>query len=293
MCTNAQAATGSLDRDNYFPSLSDTNDFDRAFITVTDTSVTTVAVDTITVSVKAVGSNNEVSFVLKETGGTTSVFTTTGLAQPGQIGVGTNTGYAPDFQGGHLYPALGASTTGTTLGVTALNLKSFVSQNGGNATTSESGNLNVVSGDTLQLLFGGSTLDTAVVGFNGANNTTITFTKGATWGDTVAGPADAGTVVDNFIISLTDPDENLNPKMKDCIGFQDGFRAGLTGTASSRVQVEAINQSTGNTLSVGGVSVVARNIMLTETGNSTGIFTAAGKVYGSSTAASSTGQHIR
>ncbi|MBI2555915.1 MAG: hypothetical protein HYW13_00555, partial [Planctomycetes bacterium] len=73
--------------------------------------------------------------------------------------------------------------------------------------------------------------------------------------------------------------------MKDAIGFQDGFRLGLRGTASSRVQVEAIDQSTGNTLSVGGVSVVARQIMLTETGNSTGIFTAAGKVYGSSTAA--------
>ena len=157
VCTNAQAVTGSLDRDNYFPSLGDTNDFDRAFITVTDTSITTVAIDTITVTVKAVGSNNEVAFVLQETGGTTSVFTTTGKTQPGQIGVGTNTGYAPDFQGGHLYPALGANTTNTTLGVTALNLKSFVSQNGGNATTSENGNLNVVSGDTLQLLVGGST----------------------------------------------------------------------------------------------------------------------------------------
>ena len=206
VCTNAQAATGSFDRDAYLPSLSDTNDFDRAFITVTDTSVTTVAVDTITVSVKAVGSNNEVSFVLRETGGTTSVFTTSGLAQPGQIGVGTTSGYAPDFQGQHLYPALGASTTGTTLGVTALNLNDFKNQNGGNAATPEDGNLNVVSGDTLQLLFGGSTLDTAVVGRHGADNSTITFTKGATWGDTVAGPADATTVVNNFIISLTDPD---------------------------------------------------------------------------------------
>src|SRR3989339_1148977 len=93
VCTNAQAATGSLDRDNYLPPLSNTNDFDRAFIKVTDTSILTVAVDTIEVTVKAVPSNNEASFLLRETGGTTSVFTTTGLAQPGQIGVGTHTGY--------------------------------------------------------------------------------------------------------------------------------------------------------------------------------------------------------
>ena len=175
VCTNAQAATGTFDRSNYFPSLGDTNDFDRVFITVTDTSVTAVTTDTITVTVKAVPSNNEAAFVLKETGGSTTVFTTTGAAQPGQIGVGTNTGYAPDFQGRHLFPALGANTTNATLGVIALNLKSFVNPNGGSAVTPEDGNMNVVSGDTLQLLFGGSTLDTAVVGFNGTNNS-ITFT---------------------------------------------------------------------------------------------------------------------
>ena len=43
VCTNAQAATGSLDRDNYFPSYSDTNDYDRAWISVTDSSGNTTS----------------------------------------------------------------------------------------------------------------------------------------------------------------------------------------------------------------------------------------------------------
>src|SRR3989304_4178415 len=211
--TNAQAATGSFDRDKYLPSLNNTDDYDRAFLSVTDSSITTTSVDTITVSVKA--GTNVVDFILKETGGTTTVFTTTGLAQPGQIGVGTTSGYAPDFRGSPLFPALGVSTQSDTPGVAALNLKGFVVQNGGNATDGTSANLTVASGNTLQLLYGGSTLDTAVVGFNGENNSSITFTKGSAWGDSVTGPADAATVADNVIISLNEPDENLNPKMKD------------------------------------------------------------------------------
>src|SRR3972149_4345286 len=284
VCTNAQAATGSFDRDKYLPALSSTDDYDRAFISVTDSSITTISVDTITVTVRAGAAGaNEVDFILRETGGTTTVFTTTGNAQPGQIGVGTTSGYAPDFRGSHLFPALGVSTQSDTPGVAALNLKGFVTQNGGNATDGTSANLTVASGNTLELLFGNSTLDTAIVGFNGADSSSITFTKGSAWGASVTGPADAATVVDNIIFTLNNPDENLNPKLKDCIGFQDGFRAGVTGTASSRVDIEAINQSTGTRLSLGGTPTVARHIMLTETGNSTGIFTAAGKVYGSTT----------
>src|SRR3972149_6238775 len=71
VCSNAQAATGSFDRDKYLPSLSSTNDYDRAFLSVTDSSVTTTTLDTITVSIKA--GTNAVDFVLKETGATTTV----------------------------------------------------------------------------------------------------------------------------------------------------------------------------------------------------------------------------
>src|SRR3989338_3763944 len=70
VCTNAQAATGSFDRDKYLPSLSNTNDYDRAFLSVTDSSVTTTSVDTITVTVRAW--TNETDFILRETGGTTT-----------------------------------------------------------------------------------------------------------------------------------------------------------------------------------------------------------------------------
>ena len=92
----------------------------------------------------------------------------------------------------------------------------------------------------------------------------------------------------NLIIAITDPDVNLNPKVKDVIGFQDNFSIpstaeGFMGTGSSRIQIEAIDQNNVNTtLSVGGTSTVARSIMLVETGVNTGIFTATGKVYGTS-----------
>ncbi|HHT9138658.1 MAG TPA: hypothetical protein ACFYEK_15615, partial [Candidatus Wunengus sp. YC60] len=271
--TSAQAATGSFDRDAYLPPLSDTNDYDRAFITVTDSSVTTATTDTITVSIKA--GSNVIDFVLKETGATTTVFTTTGNTQPSQTGVGTTTGYVADYSGSHLYPALGTAIYG-------VNLQSFASQSGGNAETPSNGVLNVSSGNTLMLLYNGSTLDTATIGFNGDNNSSITFTKGSTWGDSVSGSADSASA--NLIISINDPDQNLNPKMKDVIGFQDGFALGLTGTGSSRVQIETIDQSTGSTYQISSTDVITRNIMLVESGQSTGIFTAQGKVYGSTTA---------
>src|SRR3989304_7325266 len=166
--TSAQAATGSFDRNNYLPSLSDTNDFDRAFISVTDTSITTATTDSITVTVKA--GANEQEFVLKETGATTTVFTTTGSAQPTQTGIGTTTGDVEQLVGNHAYPAFGTSSTG-------MSLKSFAIQSGGNATTSTEGVINVESGQTMQLLYVGSTLDTAVIGYNGTKDSSITFTK--------------------------------------------------------------------------------------------------------------------
>src|SRR3990167_1794807 len=197
VCTNAHAATGSFDRDKYLPALSSTNDYDRVFVSVTDSSITTTSVDTITVSIKA--GSNAIDFILRETGATTTVFTTTGLVQPSQIGVGTTSGYAPDFRGSHLYPALGVSTQSDTPGVTAVNLKGFVTNRGGNATDGTSGDLTVVSGNTLELLYGGSTMDTAVVGFNGANNSSITFTEGSAWGEPITQPATDAAVVDNII----------------------------------------------------------------------------------------------
>ncbi|MCZ7624221.1 MAG: carboxypeptidase regulatory-like domain-containing protein [Candidatus Kuenenia sp.] len=271
VASNAKAATGSFDSDPYLPSLNDTNDFDRAWLSVTDTSITTSTTDEITVTVKA--GSNSISYVLLETGATSTVFTTTGSTQPTQTGVGTTSGYVGDFAGSYLYPALGT-------GVSALQLHNFVTQTGGNASSGTSGKLNVSAGSTLELLYSGSTLDTAVIGFHGASDS-ISFTQGPAWGETADSPNSAAA---NIIISITDPDANLNPLMKDCIGLQDGFTSGITGTGSSRVQVEAIDQSTGLALTVDSTSVKSTHIVLTETGNSTGVFTANGKVYGSTTA---------
>jgi len=93
----------------------------------------------------------------------------------------------------------------------------------------------------------------------------------------------------NLFISITDPDENLNPVAKDVIGFADksALLAGSPGTGSSRVQIEAIDQTTGSTLSLDGTDIIARHIMLVETDNNTGVFTASGKVFGSATVTSS------
>ena len=269
--TNAQAASGSLDRDNYFPSTSDTNDFDRAWISVTDSSGnTSSSPDTILVSVKA--GANSASFILKETAGTTTIFTTTGATQPVIYPVGTTSGYVEDFNSGsHNFPALGTSVVG-------VNLKKLVANIGGDATTGDSANLTVATGNTLELLYGGSTLDTAVIKTNSGSFIFTPSSVGAT--------NDASTSV-NLIISMTDQDENLNPVMKDVIGFADNSAlltaANTPGTGSSRVQIEAIDQDTGDRLSIGSQEIVARNIMLVETGNNTGVFTANGKVFGTTT----------
>jgi len=272
--STAQAATGSFDRDSYFPSYSDTNDFDRAWISVTDSSATGSAPDTITVTVKA--GANSTSFVLKETGGTTTVFTTTGSTQSVIYPVGTTSGYVEDFNSGsHNFPALGTSVVG-------LNLKELVANTGGDATTGSNASLTVSSGSTLELLYGGSTLDTAVIKTNSGS---FSFTPSSVSAVTTNSLSSA-----NLILSITDQDENLNPVMKDVIGFADNVAlltaAGIPGTGSSRVQIEAIDQTTGSTLSFSNTSIVARNIMLVETGNNTGVFTANGKVFGSATVSS-------
>jgi len=268
--TNAQAASGSFDRDNYFPSYSDTNDFDRAWISVTDSSGnTTNSQDTITVTVKA--GSNSTSFVLKETGGTSTVFTTTGSTQPVIYPVGTTSGYVEDFNSGsHNFPALGSSVLG-------VNLKELVANTGGDATTASDANLTVSSGNTLELLYGGSTLHTAVIKTNSGS---FSFTPSS-----VSAVTTDSSVSTNLILSITDQDENLNPVMKDVIGFADRsvLLSGSPGTGSSRVEIEAIDQTTGSRLLIGSQAIVARNIMLVETGQNTGVFTANGKVFGTST----------
>jgi len=268
--TNAQAASGSFDRDSYFPSYGDTNDFDRAWISVTDSSGnTTSSPDTITVTIKA--GSNSTSFVLKETGNTTTVFTTTGTTQPVTYPVGTISGYVEDFvAGSHNFPGLGTTVVG-------VNLKELVANTGGDATTGSDASLTVSSGSTLELLYGGSTLDTAPIKTNSGS---FSFTPSS-----VSAVTTDSSVSTNFILSITDQDENLNPVMKDVIGLSNRsvLLSGSPGTGSSRVQIEAIDQTTGSTLTLGGTSIVARNIMLVETGNNTGVFTANGKVFGTST----------
>src|SRR5574337_375749 len=114
IASNSMAATGSFDRDGYFPDLG-SSDFDRAWISVTDSSGdTTNSPDTITVTVKA--GSNSTSFVLKETGNTSTVFTTTGATQSVTYPVGTTSGYVEDFNSGsHNYPALGTTVVGLNL----------------------------------------------------------------------------------------------------------------------------------------------------------------------------------
>ena len=265
--TSVNGATGSFDRESYFPSYGDTNDFDRAWLSVTDSSGnTTSSQDTITVTVKA--GSNSTSFVLKETGSTTTVFTTMGNTQPSQTGIGAKTGYVEDYSGSHNFPALGTSIVG-------LNLKELVANTGGDASTGSDASLTVSSGNTLLLVYGGSTLDTALVKTNSGS---FSFTPSSVTAVTTNSLSNA-----NLIISITDQDENINPLIKDVIGFQDGFSLGLTNTGSYRVQIEAIDQTTGSLLNLNGVNVITRNIALVETGRSTGIFEASGKVYGANT----------
>ncbi len=270
VATNGKAATGSLGRGSYLPSYGDTNDYDRAWISVVDsTANTSSARDTITVTVKT--SANTTSFVLKETGTNTGVFTSNAGTQPVTYPVGTTSGYVEDFNtGNHNFPALGSSVVG-------LNLKELSSNSGGDAEGGVSGELTVINGDTLELVYGGSTLDTAPVTVNSGAIVFSPSVVSAVTTDNLSSP--------NVIISLIDPDENLNPVLRDVIGFVDGFAllAGNLGTGSSRVKLEAIDQTTGQPLSIGGTPVVAGNIMLLENGNNTGVFVASGKVFGSST----------
>ena len=150
-----------FDRNNYLPSLGDQNDYDRAWITVIDTSPaanTTGSQDTIIVTIKA--GFNSIAFILKETGGATAVFTTTGSVQNILYPVGTSAGYVEDFNSGsHNYPALGASIIG-------LNLKHFTANTDGNADLRSNGELAITAGDTIELLYGGATLGSASIGFN-------------------------------------------------------------------------------------------------------------------------------
>nr|CAJ72259.1 protein with unknown function [Candidatus Kuenenia stuttgartiensis] len=270
VASNAKAATGSFDRDRYLPEKAGGNDYDRAWISVTDSSGnTTSSPDTITVTVRA-GVDDATSFILLETGNTSTVFTTTGTVQPNYRALGTTSGYVEDLAGSYWYSVLGNSIVGLDLRLNAANI-------GGNAQSATSGDLKVAEGSTLELLYGGSTLDTATVGFNSgsisSSPSSVTSVEGL--------PSNG-----NIILSISDPDENLNPVVRDVIGFYDGFTTGDTrGTASSMVQISAVDQSsdTGDTLSLGGTSIVARHIMLVETGNNTGVFTASGYVYGTTT----------
>lgn len=272
--SSSMAATGSFDRDSYVPSYGDTNDFDRAWISVTDSSGNvSSSQDTITVTIKA--GSNSTSFVLKETGATTTVFTSSGGTQSVSYPVGSSSGYVEDFNAGsHNFPALGTSVVG-------LNLKELTANTGGDASTGSDGSLTVVTGTTLELLYGGSTLDTAAVKTNSGS---FTFTPSS-----VSAITTNSSVSPNLILSVTDADENLNPVAKDVIGFADNsaLLSGSPGTGSSRIQIEAIDQTTGSVLSLGGTTIRSSNIMLVETGNNTGIFVASGKVFGTSTSVSS------
>ncbi|MBE7445569.1 MAG: carboxypeptidase regulatory-like domain-containing protein [Planctomycetia bacterium] len=210
--------------------------------------------------------------MLKETGTNTGVFTSNAGTQSVTYPVGTTSGYVEDFNtGSHNFPALGSSITG-------LNLKHLSANTGGNAGSALNGEITVESGDTLELLYAGSTLDTASVK---TNSGVIVFSPSS------VSAVDADSLTNaNVIITITDPDENLNPVARDVIGFADGsvLLSGSPGTGSSRVQLSAIDQTTGTTLSIGGTQVIASNIMLVENGNNTGVFVASGKVFGSTTA---------
>src|SRR3989338_3340548 len=107
--TNAQAASGSFDRETYFPDLG-SSDQDRLWLSVNDSTGNTSADrDTIEVTIKNATKVVSASFTLQETGGTTTVFTSTGSAQPVAYPVGSTSGYVEGFNSGsHNYPALGA-----------------------------------------------------------------------------------------------------------------------------------------------------------------------------------------
>ncbi|MDO8094963.1 MAG: Ig-like domain-containing protein, partial [Candidatus Brocadiales bacterium] len=266
--------TTSFDRDNYLPSLNDQNDYDRVCITVVDSSANiTGSRDAINVTIKA--GFNSITFKLIETTETPGVFSTCGSKNRILYPVGTSAGYVEDFNSGsHNYPALGTSIVG-------LNLKQLSANTSGNAELGTDGELTVKAGDTLELLYGGATLDSASIGFNSGS---FRFSS------SVVSPVTTSSLSDpNIVISIIDPDENLIPYAKDVIGFADNsaLLARSPGTGSSRVQIEAIDQTMESTLSINGTDIIARHIMMVETGNNTGVFTASGKVFGSTTVTSS------
>ncbi len=287
--TSAQAASGSFDRDAYVPPVEGSNsDFERAWITVTDSTanLNTSSVDNITVTIKSSSTGVSATYKLYETGPGSSTFTTTGASlNLHATAIGSVTGYVEDFAGSRLVPGLGTQTYG------AVNIKTgggFTAQNGDVGTSPSSTNneaiLTVSSSDTLQLLYGGSTLDTAPVAFFGADNSSFTLSDFTAWGTTVSGAVDDSSNATNFKITLVDHNENINPKLKDIIGFADGFTVNTSATGTSRVEVQVLDQSSSTYLSYGSTDVVTRNIQLVETGVNSGTFEATGKVYGSSAA---------
>ncbi|MCF6147828.1 MAG: hypothetical protein E3K37_04125 [Candidatus Kuenenia sp.] len=276
VASSAKAATGSFDRNHYLPQLGD-NDYDRVWIMVEDSTATGTTID---VTIQATSSGESATYTL--VGGSSTAFTT----QSGQASllhataVGSTTGYVEDFLGSYNYPSLGTST-----GALKLVTGGIDSSAPGDARNGTNGVLKVNSSDTLSLVYSGATLDTASVSIVGADDSTIVITTGSPWGTTLDSDEAItdGSLAANFKITIVDPNVNLNPNLKEVIGLQDGFTSGLTGTGSSRVGVEIIDQdsATGDALS----GAVASNILLVETGKNTGSFVATGKIYGSSSTA--------
>lgn len=271
VASNAKAATGSFDRDHYLPQLG-TSDYDRAWIMVEDSTATGT---TISVTIQALTSGESATYTL--VGGSSTAFTThNGQATlPHATAIGSSTGFVEDFSGNYNYPALASG-----FGALKLITGGLGSSEPGNAANGTNGVLKVNSSDTLSLVYSGSTLDTASVSIVGANDSTIDITTASPWGTSLGSSDDIADAAANVKITVVDPNVNLNPNLKEVIGLQDGFTRGLTGTGSSRIQVEVVDQNstTGEALS----GAVASNIILVETGKNTGSFVATGKVYGSS-----------
>ena len=150
--TNANAASGSFDRPSYLPQLGD-NDFDRAWISVTDSTANadSTSADTVTVTIKALSSGESISYKLKESSGSSTVFTTSGYTAQKCFdrfylrlcGGFQNIRRPP-------YPGLG---TGTSNFLGAVNLKTggLVSSTPGDATTSTEATLKVNNSDACPL----------------------------------------------------------------------------------------------------------------------------------------------
>ncbi len=271
---HSEAATATFDREIYCPpSGNSSTDFERAWISVTDTTATT---NTLSVVVKNITSGVTANYLLSR--GTTTAgtipFTTSGTStQATSTGVGSTFGYVEDYNGLHNFPGLGSSVKGLKLNVGVISSP-------GDATAGTEGVLDVTEGSVIQVLIGGSPIGSATVKYYGSDDSSITFTT-ANWGNTIASGQNITSATDNFVITLADPNENLNPVMKDAIGFKDGVVLGagdsVNGTGTSRVQIEAIDPATGSRLT----GAISSGIILVETGVNTGTFEARGKVYGS------------